>query len=461
MLERTNDKYSYGRNMTTFSKQQLLSIIGLVIIIYSYPSSAQGKTDFLNKYDLYYFDSGNNFTKNGKVIEKGGDKFTPDILYSDGSFLSSYSEVIDKVQKGQGSIHDVIKSSTLANQNKLFFKSHIYESYYGSESVLRDGDFIYYIKCMKLEYNKKGDGNCCTKTALYANDDRVDEADIESDVLISVGFSNIHPLFVKNGILYYVKTVGEESNFYSYDPTSKTSSLYNPNLFLNNDNNLQGILDNGDVIFRDSAAIFKNNLQSKIIDIKQIGYAIQSLCVGNDFYYISNNFRDDLQATEGTNLFKNNLLIAKAHSNTMGRMIDAEEQDCHFTPYIYTYHTLMYCIHKKGTIVRLDKRTKEKSDDTKTGPTCETDVAFFINNDVIDFSHYWLIRGLEKNIASISFIYNVKGNVSFLVVNAFDEKGVIANVYLVPYLGDGKIGYPELLVSNANLFGVVKKISGK
>jgi hypothetical protein len=422
--------------------------------------NAQNKNDFLNRYDIFYFDNGNNFTKNGKIIEKGGDKFTPDILYSDGSFLSSYSEVFDKVQRGQGSVQNIIKTSTQLNQNKLFFQGHIYESYYGRESVLRDNDIIYYLKCMKLEYNKRSDGNCCVKTALYANNNKVDEADIESDILKSTGFSNIQPLFVKRGILYYAKTVGEESNFYSYEPISKKKFLYKPELFYKNNNELLGILDNGDIIFSNYSGVYKNNLQSKIVDTEQIRFSLKGICVGNDYYH------EDMGHTEkgnnvGYNLFKNNLLAAKIHSDTHGEMIDGEKQACNFNNNIWGYGGLMYCINKNGTIVRMDERTKEKAIETVKPSYEETDVAYFVNNDAIDFSGYWTIGGnveknVENSIQSISFIFDVRGNVSCLVVNAYD-KIMALNIYLVQYLGDGKIGSPELLVSNATLFGVVKK----
>ena len=206
-----------------------------------------------------------------------------------------------------------------------------------------------------------------------------------------------------------------------------------------------------------SNGLFRNNLQSKIIDKEQLGYALQGLSIENDFYYLIGNFREDQRKSEGTNLLKNSMLVAKANSSTWGRMIDAEKQDCHLCPYIYTYNTLMYCIHKSGTIVRLDKRTKETSDNKIKGQNIEIDIAFLVNNDVVDFSRYWSVSGLKDNITSISFIFDEKGNISSLVVNAFDNKGIIANIYLVTYLGGGNIGRPELLVSDANLFGVAKK----
>lgn len=257
--------------MENFIKENWKKVFGVVVliifvaIVYSYSSknsatensvnknpqeteASKVKTDFFNKYNLYYFDSAGNFTKNGTKIEKGGDSFTPDFLYSDGSFLSSNSEVLNKVGR-QGSVEDVVNSSASQNDYRFFFQGNTYDSNDYSESVLRDQNFIYYPKCLKVEYSNKSKGNRCVDTALYANNDKIDEGGRPSDTYISTGISNIDLLFVKNGILYYGKTIGERYDFYSYNPISKKTTLYKPELFSNMDNELLGILDNGDIIF--------------------------------------------------------------------------------------------------------------------------------------------------------------------------------------------------------------------
>jgi hypothetical protein len=415
--------------------------------------------DFLNKYNLYYFDFDNagNFVKNGEKIEKGGDKFTPDFLYSDGSFLSSYSEVFDKAGR-QGSLEDTINSSLSQNDYKLFFQGNIYESSDYSESVLRDRDFIYYKKCLKVEYSKKSNGNRCVNTALYSNNDKIDEGGRPSDLYMSTGVSNIDLLFVKNGILYYGKTIGEKYDFYSYDPIVKKVALYKPELFSSNENDLLGIFDNGDIIFDNSDGIFKNNSQSKIIDSAQIGDAfLKGMAIGNSYYYFNTRY-DQKNYDGGHDLFKDSLLISKINNSVYGRTIDADKQDCHFSNYIFGYSTLMYCINKSGAVVRLDSKSKNDTKDALVANTQEyKDVVYIINNDVVDFSPYWITGGnTAKSIRSASFVFDDKGGVSYLVIEALDEK-YASNIYLVPYLGDGKIGEPQILISNASLFGVVKK----
>ncbi len=416
----------------------------------------QAQADFFNKYSLYYFDDTGNFTKNGTKIEKGGDNFTPDFLYSDGSFLSSNSEVLNKVGR-QGSVEDVVNSSVSQNDYKFFFQGSTYDSNDYSESVLRDKNFIYYPKCLKVEYSNKSNGNRCVDTALYANNDKIDEGGRPSDTYISTGTSNIDLLFTKNGILYYGKTVGEKYDFYSYNPIGKKVSLYKPELFSNTDNELLGIFDNGDIVFDNSNGFFKNNLQSKIIDSAQIGSSfLKGKSIGNNYYYFNTRY-DQKNNDGGHDLLKDSLLISKIHSNVYGRIIDANEQGCHFANYIFTYSTLMYCIDKNGAVVRLDSKIKQNQNDLRgTFSQEDKDVVYYINNDIVDLSRYWTMSGTEpKSLQSASFIFDGKGSVSYLVVEALDEK-YVRNIYLVSYLGDGKIGEPQILVSNASLFGVIK-----
>jgi len=416
----------------------------------------QAQTNFFNKYNLYYFDAAGSFTKNGVKIEKGGVNFTPDFLYSDGSFLSSDSGVLDKVGR-QGLVEDVVNSSVSQNDYKLFFQGNTYDSNDYSESVLRDQNFIYYPKCLKVEYSSKSKGNRCVDIALYSNNDKIDEGGRPSDTYISTGISNIDLLFVKNGLLYYGKTNGERYDFYSYNPISKKIALYKPELFSNTDNELLGILDNGDIIFDNSSGIFKNNLQSKIIDSSQIEDSfLRGKAVGNNYYYFNTRY-DQKNNDGGYDLLKDNLLISKIHSNVDGRIIDAGEQGCHLSNYIFGYLTLMYCIDKNGAVVRLDSKIKQNSNDLRgTFSQEDKDFVYFINNDIVDFSRYWAVGGADvKSVQSASFIFDEKGSVSYLVVEALDEK-YVSNIYLVPYLGDGKIGEPQILVSNASLSGVIK-----
>ena len=417
----------------------------------------QVQTDFFNKYNLYYFDSTGNFTKNGTKIDKGGDNFTPDFLYSDGSFLSSNSEVLNKVGR-QGSVEDVVNSSASQNDYQFFFQGNTYDSNDYSESVLRDQNFIFYPKCLKVEYSNKSKGNRCVDTGLYANNDKIDEGGRPSDTYISTGISNIDLLFVKNGILYYGKTIGERYDFYTYNPISKKVALYKPELFSNMDNELLGIFDNGDIVFDNSNGIFKNNLQSKIIDSAQIGNSfLKGKAVGNDYYYFNTRY-DQKNNDGGHDMLKNSLLISKIHSNVYGRIIDASEQGCHLSNYIFTYSTLMYCIDKNGAVVRLDSKVKQDSNDLRgTFSQEDKDVVYYINNDIVDFSRYWTMSGTEpKSLQSASFIFDGQGGVSSLVVEALDEK-YVRNIYLVSYLGNGKIGEPQILVPNASLFGVINK----
>ena len=462
--------------MDKFIKGNWQKIIGLVILVIvvilvsSHSSKnlatensanknpqTQAQTDFFNKYNLYYFDNTGNFTKNGIKIEKGGDSFTPDFLYSDGSFLSSNSEVLNKVGR-QGSVEDVVNSSASQNDYQLFFQGNTYDSNDYSESILRDQNFIFYPKCLKVEYSNKSNGNRCVDTALYANNDKIDEGGRPSDTYISTGISNIDLLFVKNGILYYGKTIGEKYDFYTYNPISKKVALYKLELFSNMDNELLGIFDNGDIIFDNSSGIFKNNIQTKIIDSAQIGNSfLKGKAVGNNYYYFNTRY-DQKNNDGGHDMLKDSLLISKIHSNVYGRIIDASEQDCHLSNYIFGYSTPMYCIDKNGAVVRLDSDTKRNTNDPRgTIKQEDTNVVYAINNDIVDFSRYWTIGGNnEKSIQSVSFIFDEKGSVSYLVVNALDEK-YVSNIYMVQYLGDGKIGEPQILVSGASLFGVIKK----
>jgi hypothetical protein len=186
---------------------------------------------------------------------------------------------------------------------------------------------------------------------------------------------------------------------------------------------------------------------------------VQGRAVGNSYFYM--RFDQD-SGNGGHGLFKDNLLVSRIHSSTYGKMINADEQDCHFGNIIYTYLTTMVGIHKEGSIVRIDKRTNDKQNRAGQGPSVEQDIEYIVNNDVIDFSRYWTTNGnMEKGILSVSFVFNKKGEVSDLVVNAPDKDGLSTNIYLVRYLGDGQIGVPEILVTNATLFGVVKKSGGK
>ncbi len=410
--------------------------------------SEKDKANFFNKYSLYYFDSARNFLENGKKIDAVGEKFTPDVLYSDGAYLASYSEVLNKVEKGQGSIGDVVDSSSQLNDWKIFFQGNTYESY--DNSLLREKNFIFYVKCLKVEYRKDSSGNRCVRFALYSNNDEIDEGALPDETDISIGLSNIQPLFIKNGILYY----SAKSDYYSYNPLSKSSVPYKPELFHNSENALLGILDNGDVIFSNSQGTFRNNLQAKIfdrVDGDQFIYAVGGMTSGNSYYYNTSSASKDKQTKNS--FFKDNLLVAKIHSDVYGRMIDADKQDCHLGNSISGYLDLMYCLNKAGTIIRLDKSAVT---DTTT-PQAEKTVIYLVNNDVIDFSRFWTTKeGMnEKNVQSVSFIFDENGNVSSLLVEAL-EAGYTSNIYLIPYLGDGKIGDPQILVSNAHLFGVVK-----
>ena len=416
----------------------------------------QEKIDFFRKYNLFYVTTVGDFLKNGDNVENGGGQFTSDFLYSDGSILSSYSDVLNKVYKGQGSVGDVVDSSVSQNDYKLFFQGNVYGSSDWSTSVLRDGDYIYYKKCLKVEFIKASNGNRCVDTALYSNNDKVDEGGRPTDVYISTGVSNIDPLFIKNGVLYYGKMVGEKYEFYSYNPINKQSALFKPELFGNNENELLGILDNEDIVFDNSIGIFKNSLQSKVIDRTQIGDIFnKGEAIGNNYYYF--NIRYDQKSVEqGHDLFKDDLLITKVNSTVYGRIINPDQQDCHFSDYIYGFSTPMYCINKEGTIVRLDSKTNT-GNLQNANKAISTDVVYIINNDLVDFSRFWTTIGnLEKSTKSVSLIFDEKGNVSSLVIDASDEKSA-SNIYLAPYLGDGKIGEPQILVSNANLFGVTKK----
>ena len=433
-------------------------ILSLTIFCcYSF-SFAQNKAEFLKEYDVFYFDKLGNFTRNGQNIDKGGEDFTPDKLYSDGAFLSSFSEDVNNAIKGQGSLSDVMRTSSTPNTFKVFFKGKVYDSYYGPENVLRDGNLIYYLKCQKKEYINSKEGNCCVKTAIYANNTKIDEADVTSDIEASMGLSSINPLFVKNGILYYVKSVGQTSEFYAYDPVQRETSLFKPELFAGNNNELIGILDNGDIIFSNSQGIFRNNLQSRIISKERLGGSsflfAKGLTVGNNYYYFT------LPSENKPHGFlKDNLLVANIRSDTYGQTIDAEREDCHFGNSISGYLTPMQCVSKQGTIVRMDKRTNKPTLRKGQPPYEETDIVYFVNNDIIDFSYYWKIGVdlFDQGIKNLSFVFDQKGNVSFLVVTALEENKSWPDIYLVQYLGDGKISKPEVLVKDATLFGVAKK----
>lgn len=420
---------------------------------------AQGKSDFLKVYDIFYVDKSGDLTRNNDKINDGGEHFTPDILYSDGSFLSSYSEDVTNVIKGQGSFSDVRRTSTILNTFKIFFQGSVYESYYGPDNVVRDGKFIYYVRCEKKEYVNTKDGNCCVKTAIYANNTKIDEADVTSDIEASVGMSSINPLFVKNGILYYIKAVGESSNFYGYDPIRQKSFLFKPDLFTNNDNELLGILDNGDIIFSNSSGIFRNDLQSKIIGIQRLGSPfspfVKGIAVGNNYYY----FTSPVDENKPHGLIKDNLLVANIRSDTYGRTIDAGKEDCHFGNSIWGYLSVMQCVNKQGTIVRMDKKTNKPTPHRGQPPYEETDIVYFVNSDIIDFSRYWNIGTalFDKGIKNISFVFEEEGNVSFLIVTALEENKMLPDIYFMRYLGGGKISAPEMLVSEATLFGVTKK----
>ncbi len=435
-------------------RRKITFILLIGIMLDSRGVLCQNKHDFLEAYDLFYFDKTGDFTKNGEKINKGGQEFTPDILYSDGSFLSSYSEDLDKSLKGQGSLSEVMSTSSSLNSWRIFFQGRVYESYYSSINAVRDGRFIYYVKCEKEEYIGAAKRNCCVRTALYANDTKIDEADV-NDLEARVGVSDITPLFAKKGILYYAKTVGDKTSYYSYNPINQNASLFKPELFNNNDNELLGILDNGDIIFTDSLGIFRNNLESMVISATHIGSLfIRGAAVGNSYYCFTSPSENNPHG-----FLKDNLLIANVRSDTYGRTIDADEEDCHFGNYIYGYLTPMQGVNREGTVVRMDKRTNKATPHDKYRPSLETDIAYFVNSDMINFSPYWKTGGnVEKSIQNLSFVFNEKGNVSSLVVTALDES-VVPNIYLVRYLGNGKIGPPEILVRDATLFGVAKKPS--
>ena len=409
---------------------------------------AQTKSDFLRSYDIFYIDKAGDLTRNGEKVEKGGIEFSPDVLYSDGAFLSSFAELAS---------HDVQRTSTDLNNFKLFFQGKVYESYYGPDNVLRDGNIIYYVKCEKKEYINAAKGNCCVKTAIYANDSKIDEADITSDILARTGWSNVNPLFMQNGILYYSKTVGEKTNFYSYDSTLQTTSLFKPELFSNNYKELLGILDNGDIIFSDSVGIYSNNLDSKIIDRNRLESEVsgwyKGVAVGNHYYYFVHDTGD------GHGMIEDNLLVANIRSDSYGRTIDAEEQGCHFDNFIYGYLTVMQCVNRQGTIVRMDKRTNKPTPHVGRPPYEESDVVYYVDKDVVDFSRYWKIgRDLfEEGIKNLSFFFDEKGKVSFIVVTALEENKMLPDIYLVRYLGAGRLSKPEILFREATLFGVTKK----
>jgi hypothetical protein len=407
----------------------------------------QIKTDFLSKYNLYYFDGDGNFVKNGEKIDVGGNKYAPDILCSDGAILSSYSEAVSNAGK-KGVLEDVTK-----NDYKLYFQGRAYENYNGM--VFRDKDLLFYVKCIKVEYRQKDNGNRCITTALYSNNDKIDESNLVSDVFISVGHSDIEPLFVKNGILYYGKTVDKIYSFYSYNPTSKKISLYKPELFSNNENEPLGILDDGSVVFdnvndENATGIFKNNIQSKFFDIPGDGFfPDRGECIGNSYYFL---YKKTQSLSNDYELFKDGLLIARINSNEGGKIIDPEKQDCHFGTTISTYATPAYCINKAGTIVRMDMKAPAYN--------IYDHAIYIINDDIVNFSPYWIKDGLngknELDINSVSFIFDEKGNVSYLVVDSRNET-FTSSIYLVPYLGGGTIGKPQILVSDASLFGVSKK----
>ena len=417
----------------------------------------QTKTDFFGKYNLYYYDNERSFVKNGEKIEKGGDKFTPDILYSDGVFLSGYSEAIDNIGTGQDSLGEALNSSLTRNDYLLSFQGTTYESSDPSELVLRDKDYIYYKKCLTVEYIKASNGNRCVNTALFSNNDKIDEGGRPIDLYISTSVSNIDLLFVNNGILYYGKLIGGKYNFYSYDPISKKAALYKPELFNNNENDLLGILDTGDIIFSNSGVIYKNSLQSKIFDSGQIvNVFFKGAAVGDNYYNFNSADSSKPIEEQSHGLFKDGLLIANIRSDTYGRIIDPAKQDCHFNNFIYGALSPMYCINKEGTVVRVDKNTNTISNNSVLG---QDGVVYIVNNDVIDFYPYWGKNGSAgkdiANINSASFIFDEKGGVSSLVVDANGENGK-PNIYIVPYLGDGKIGEPKILVMDATLFGVIK-----
>ena len=113
---------------------------------------------------------------------------------------------------------------------------------------------------MELGYNKIRDDNDCVKIALYVNNYKIDESEIiESEIddgKLILGQSGIELLFVKHGILYYIKPDNGEYNYYTYNPRSKKIKLYKPELFYKKRNNLLGILDNGDVVFSNSVEYF-------------------------------------------------------------------------------------------------------------------------------------------------------------------------------------------------------------
>ena len=466
--------------MNKFAKENLPKIIVIVVIVavivlvYLFSSNkssigtstsnesnqqeivSQTKNDFFNKFNLYYYVNGD-FLKNGEKTEKGGDKFTPSILYSDGALLSSYSDTFDKIGNSTNSISDAVDSSATQNYYSLFFEGNIYQSKNDGDSVLRDKDIIYYLKCLKVVYHNSSNGNRCTESAIYANNDEVDKADLLSDVEISVGIDNIEPLFINDGILYYSKTLGEETNYYSYDPSKKSVSLYKPNMFSDNYDNLLGILSNGDIIFGNSGGIFKNNLQSVIFNYTGTGSSllpyIQGKTIGDNYYYFVDHNKDN---SGGYDLLKNDLLVSKINSNTYGKIINPDEQDCHMDTYIAGYFTTMYCINSKGTIVRLDSDTKTVTSSSKGGIySPDKGVVYEIDNNVVNFSPYW--KNGNMDVSSVSFIFDDNGNVSYLVIDALSDNDGSRNIYLSKYLGGGEIGTPTVLVSGASLFGVVKK----
>ena len=307
-----------------------------------------------------------------------------------------------------------------------------------------------------MEYIKNSNGNRCVNTALFSNNDKVDEGGRPDDTSVSIGMGNIDLLFTKDGILYYAKTVGEKYNYYSYDPINKITNLYKPELFGNTENSLLGIFDNGDVVFRTSAGgIFKKNLQSEIVDPKQTGNTfLLGGAFGNNYYYF--DMRYGQQNSEGGHgLFKDDLMIAQIRSSVYGKIINADKQSCNLGSFIYTAFTPMYCINKTGTVIRLDSNEKRNTNDLRgTNKQEDKDVSYFINNDIVN-PNYWT-KG-TKNIQSTSFIFDDSGNVVYLVIGATDENDYTSNIYLASYLGGGRIGEPQILVQNASLFGVVKK----
>jgi hypothetical protein len=392
------------------------------------------KLSFFDKYYLYYTDRGHNLFKNDQKIDQGGEGFGPEIIYSDGSFVS------DKPFN---------PGETAESLNyELFFQGNTYKS--DIINPLRYNNFIYYTKCVEIKYNSTDESNGCSRVELYSNNDKVDEGYLMSDLEASFGgANNIELLFVKNGILYYNKTLDyKDMGTYSYDPVGKKISLYKPELFNNNENRLLAILDNGDIIFSNSKGIFKNNNQSMIMSMDQLGgSAMGGIGTGNNYYYFNYKYK---QTHDGHSLFKNDLLVSKINSNVYGRIINSDYEDCHFHNY---YHRLyatepMYCISKKGVIIHLDK--EPGSDDTNT----EDKYDYIIDNNIIDFSAYFL----KKDIISISFIFNDDGDV-YGMVASFRGKagGFYSDIYFIPYLGDGKIQEPQLLKSGVDFVGVVKK----